>query len=79
MEGASRATHPRLTYFCVLYLSRGQILSLHALLVQSLIAMMLDNDQGLYYTNYGPADQGIMNKVGCRGRRAGKRAVEIYR
>ncbi|GIL81751.1 hypothetical protein Vretimale_1367 [Volvox reticuliferus] len=26
------------------------------------IAMMLANDNGLYYTNYGPADQGIMNK-----------------
>ncbi len=32
--------------------------------LQPFIAMMLDNDQGLYYTNYGPADQGIMNKVG---------------
>ncbi len=35
-----------------------------ALPLQPFIAMMLDNDEGLYYTNYGPADQGIMNKVG---------------
>ncbi len=40
---------------------------LHTLLAQSFIAMMLDNDQGLYYPNYGPADQGIMNKVGGLG------------
>ncbi|GFR46701.1 hypothetical protein Agub_g8320 [Astrephomene gubernaculifera] len=26
------------------------------------LAMMLDNDNGLYYPNYGPADQGIINK-----------------
>ncbi|KXZ50966.1 hypothetical protein GPECTOR_14g21 [Gonium pectorale] len=26
------------------------------------IKMMLDNEDGLYYTNYGPADQGILNK-----------------
>ncbi len=34
------------------------------------IAMMLDNEDGLYYPNYGPADQGIINKVGLgpRGR-----------
>lgn len=30
------------------------------------IAMMLDNEDGLYYPNYGPADQGILNKVGTR-------------
>jgi hypothetical protein len=27
------------------------------------VAMMLDNNDGLYYPNYGPADQGIINKV----------------
>ncbi|KAG2449205.1 hypothetical protein HYH02_005952 [Chlamydomonas schloesseri] len=26
------------------------------------VTMMLDNNDGLYYTNYGPADQGIINK-----------------
>ncbi|GLC41858.1 hypothetical protein PLESTM_001258700 [Pleodorina starrii] len=29
---------------------------------KAFLAMMLDNDDGLYYPNYGPADQGIINK-----------------
>lgn len=30
---------------------------------KAFLAMMLDNDDGLYYPNFGPADQGIINKV----------------
>ncbi len=30
---------------------------------QDFIAMMLDNNNGMYYPNYGPGDQGIINKV----------------
>ncbi|KAG2452983.1 hypothetical protein HYH02_002320 [Chlamydomonas schloesseri] len=29
---------------------------------KAFLSMMLDNDNGLYYPNYGPADQGIINK-----------------
>ncbi|KAG2487834.1 hypothetical protein HYH03_013551 [Edaphochlamys debaryana] len=29
---------------------------------KAFLHMMLDNDNGLYYPNYGPADQGIINK-----------------
>jgi hypothetical protein len=35
-------------------------------LTQEFIAMMLDNDNGMYYPNYGPGDQGIINKVGVQ-------------
>ncbi|KXZ42749.1 hypothetical protein GPECTOR_120g416 [Gonium pectorale] len=34
------------------------------------IAMMLDNDNGLYYPHYGPADQGVLNKFYERDLRA---------
>ncbi len=30
---------------------------------KAFLTMMLDNDNGLYYPNYGPADQGIINKA----------------
>lgn len=43
------------------------------------LTMMLDNNDGLYYINYGPADQGIINKVSAPTRTSVRHGTHVLR